>query len=91
MGFDRALRLKKATRAAFTRVLNHFDSLMAAREPDLKSIQVTYRLLEEKAAAVWVQDSQALEMLLDDADAELDTDKEATGQLNGIFKIESRM
>jgi len=45
---------------------------MAAVEPDLRSMQVTYRLLEEKAAALRELDSQVLEMLLDEADAELD-------------------
>jgi hypothetical protein len=58
---------------AFTTVLNQIDSLMAATEPDLKSIKVTYRLLEEKAAALREQYSQVLEMLSDDADAEVDT------------------
>ena len=47
---------------------------MAATEPDLKSIQVTCRLLEDKAAALCEQDSQVLDMLLDDGDAELDTE-----------------
>jgi len=73
MGLDKALRLRKATRAEFTRVMNQLDALMAAVEPDLRSIQVTYRLLEEKAAASRELDSQVLEMLLDEADAELDT------------------
>jgi hypothetical protein len=56
MGLDKALKLRKATRAACTRVLNQFYALMAAVEPDLRSIQVTYRLLEEKAAALWEMD-----------------------------------
>ena len=47
---------------------------MAAVEPDLKSIQITYRLLEERAAALRQLDSQLLEMLLDEAEAELDTE-----------------
>ena len=68
------MRLRKATRAAFSRVLNQLDTLMAAVEPDLRSIQVTCRLLEERAAALRQLDSQVLQMLLDEADAELDTD-----------------
>jgi hypothetical protein len=74
MGLDKALRLRKATRAAFTRIMNQLDTLMAAREPDLRSTQVTYRLLEERAAALPELDSQVLEILLDDADAALDTE-----------------
>jgi len=74
MGLDKALRLRNATRVAFTRVMNQLDALMAAVKPDLRSIQVTYRLLEEKAAALWELDSQVLEMLLDEADAQLDTE-----------------
>jgi hypothetical protein len=74
MGLDKALRWRKATRAAFTRVVNQLDALMAAVEPDFRSMQVSYRLLEEKAAALRELDSQMLEMLLDEADAELDTE-----------------
>jgi len=37
MGLDKALRLRKATRAAFTRVMNQLDALMAAVEPDLRA------------------------------------------------------
>jgi len=54
--------------------LNQLDALMAAVETDLRSVRVTYRLLEEKAAALWELYSQVLEMLLDEADAELDTE-----------------
>jgi hypothetical protein len=54
--------------------VNQLDALMAAVEPDLRSMQVTYRLLEEKAAALRELDSQVLEMLLDEEDAELDTE-----------------
>jgi hypothetical protein len=49
--------------------MNQLDSLMAAVEPDLRSMQVTYRLLEERAAALLELDSQVSEMLLYEADA----------------------
>jgi hypothetical protein len=53
--------------------VNQPVALTTAVEPDLRSIQVTYHLLEEKAAALWELDSHVLERLLDEADAELDT------------------
>jgi len=45
---------------------------MEATESDQKSSKDTYRLLEEKAAVLREHDTQVLELLLDDADVELD-------------------
>lgn len=45
---------------------------MKAAESDQKFIKDTYRLLEKKAASSHEHDTQVLELLLDDADAELD-------------------
>jgi hypothetical protein len=53
---------------------NQLVASTTAVEPDLRSIQVTYHLLEEKAAALWELGSQVLVRLLDEADAELDTE-----------------
>jgi CRISPR/Cas system-associated exonuclease Cas4 (RecB family) len=72
MAYNRALRLGKATHAAFTRLLNQFYNLMEAAESDQKSIKGTYRLLEKKATALRENNSQVLELLLDYVDAELD-------------------
>jgi hypothetical protein len=45
---------------------------MEAPESDQKSIKDTYRLLEEYAAVAHEHDTQVSELLLDDAEAELD-------------------
>jgi hypothetical protein len=69
---------------SLTRVLNQFGSLMEASDRDLKSIRVTYLLLEVKAAALRELDTQVLEML-DDTDAELDKAMAAAEEYQAKF------
>jgi hypothetical protein len=74
MGLDQALRPGKTTPLAFTGELYQSDILMAAAQPDVKYIHVTYHLLRGTASALQEQDTQVLKMLSYNADAEEGTE-----------------